>query len=302
MPHRDRRVRAASPLGSSRPPPYSDPWTEPLLITQNQTYGTAELGEIHTGTQKLKTAWVLQMICITFLLILGPSVGYLLYEPINREWHESIRRQWAGEENHWEIMREAWAVDVQKHEMERASMEEEHRKWDRQRREKEEKERQEKEEEARKRESIAWVGLEPGHCLRYRLKEYTATLSRVPLGIDGIEECWKKSVMIHGREWFPSQCEDQGLCGRVTGHWQVDMNEPSCTPWWDYPTDNGCTERGIRRYEAQLLNFQDYTDWPVICSTAPANINGTWYDRPTSCEHQGGYVWGEWYISDDTCR
>ena len=167
-----------------------------------------------------------------------------------------MRRQWAEEENHWTIMREAWVVDVQRHEIERASMEEERRKWDRQRREKEEKERQDKEEETRKRESIAWVGLEPGHCLRYRLKEYTATLSRVPLGIDGIEECWRKPVVIHGQEWFPSQCEDEvsktripslnmsltfinlkGLCGRVTGHWQVDMNEPSCTPWWDYPTD-----------------------------------------------------------------
>lgn len=73
----------------------------------------------------------------------------------------------------------------------------------------EEQKRQEREELARKRVSIAWIGLEPGHCLRYKLKEYTATLSHVPLGLDGIEECRNKSVEIHGRQWFPSQCEDQ---------------------------------------------------------------------------------------------
>ena len=136
-------------------------------------------------------------------------MGYFLNQPLNKGWHESMRRQWAGEEKHVAIMREAWAIEVRRHETERASMEEELRKWSRQRREKEEKERQEKEEEARKRESIAWVGLEPGHCLRYSLKEYIATLSHVPLGIDGIEECWKKSVTIHGQEWLPFKCEDE---------------------------------------------------------------------------------------------
>ena len=246
-----------SPCRSRRPPPYNDPWTEPLLRAQNQTYGTAELGDIPTGIQRVeKAAWKLQFvqkICIVCLLLL---VGFFLNEPLNNERHKLIRRQWAGEENHWEIMREAWAIEERRYATERASMEEERRKWDRQRREKEEKERQEKEEDARKREGIAWVGLEPGRCLRYRLKEYTATLSHVPLGIDGIEECWKKPIVIHGQEWFPTQCEDQvsktrmpfldksltfinlkGLCGRVTGHWQVDMNEPSCTPFWDYPAD-----------------------------------------------------------------
>jgi hypothetical protein len=78
-----------------------------------------------------------------------------------------------------------------------------------QRRGKEEQKRQEREELARKRASIAWIGLEPGHCLRYKLKEYTATLSHVPLGLDGMEECWNKSIEIQGRQWFPSKCEDQ---------------------------------------------------------------------------------------------
>ncbi|KAF8960127.1 hypothetical protein BDZ97DRAFT_1834861 [Flammula alnicola] len=181
-------------------------------------------------------------------------------------------------------------------------MQEEHRKWDRERWEKEEKERREQEEEARKRASIAWVGLEPGHCLRYRLKEYTATLSHVPLGVDAIEQCWNKSIEIHGRQWLPSQCEDQGLCGRVTGHWQVDMNELSCTPTWGYPTDKGCVESGIRRYENRLENLQDLSDWPIICRTAPTNIGGTWYEGPTSCEHWGNEIWGIWLINDDACR
>lgn len=215
--------------------------SEPLLRAQNPTYGTVELGEIHTGIQKASGLRKIGIAC----LLLGLVVGYFLNEPLNKGWHEMMRRRWAGEENHRAIIREewavearrheteraatreawaveaqrhetehaakreAWAIEARRHDTERAAMQEERRKWDRERREKEEKVKQEKEEEARKRESIAWVGLEPGHCLRYRLKEYTAVLSHVPLGIDGIEECWKKSVEIHGREWFPSQCEDQ---------------------------------------------------------------------------------------------
>ncbi|KDR79255.1 hypothetical protein GALMADRAFT_1230537 [Galerina marginata CBS 339.88] len=223
--------------------------------------------------------------------------------PLNRRWHDSLRRQRADEEHSWAVAREAWAVEAQEHETKRVAMEEERQKWARERREKEDKERRDQDEEAKKRADIAWVGLEAGHCLRYRVKEYKATLSHVPLGVDGLQECWNKSIEMHGKKWPPSQCEDEGLCGRVTGHWQIDINEPSCTPWWSYPINRGCAESGYRRYDARLENFPDTTDWPVICNSAPANISGTWYDRPTSCEHlQRDGIWGKWLINDSNCR
>ena len=86
------------------------------------------------------------------------------------------------------------------------------REWTRERQEerieRENRERQTREEEAKKRASISWEGLEAGYCLRYGVKEYTSHLSRVPLGLDGIQECQKKPISIHGRDWFPSRCEE----------------------------------------------------------------------------------------------
>jgi len=33
----------------------------------------------------------------------------------------------------------------------------------------------------------------------------------------------------------------KGACGRVTGHWDVDINEPGCTPWWvNFRDKAGC--------------------------------------------------------------
>jgi len=214
--HLQRLEDKKSTFLHSRYPRYyvADSDDESLLRAQNPTYGVVERGEIHTGVQREREGPVLRKIILSLALLSFFSILANFYQAQN-----------AAEEQG-------------------------------QRRGKEEQKRQEREEEARKRASIAWIGLEPGHCLRYKLKEYTATLSHVPLGLNGIEECWNKSIEIHGRQWFPSQCEDQvckilmrllstsltfvilkSLCGRITGHWQVDFDEPSCTPWWSYSTD-----------------------------------------------------------------
>ncbi|KAF8955226.1 hypothetical protein BDZ97DRAFT_1859084 [Flammula alnicola] len=200
---------------------------------------------------------------------------------------------WKSEWAAMEKERRAWAREQEEHA----------RRADEERQEEEKREREERDEEARQRDGMSWAGLEPNHCLRYGVKEYTATLTHVPLGFNAIEECHKKSIEIHGRQWLPSLCEDQGICGRVTAHWQVDANEAMCTPWWGAFQDKGCVESGIRRHEARLESIQDTTNWEALCSTTPANINGMHYGGPTSCTGWGLFgVWGIWLVDDNSCR
>ncbi|KAF8891490.1 hypothetical protein CPB84DRAFT_1683322 [Gymnopilus junonius] len=208
------------------------------------------------------------------------------------KWLEKERQDWARERAKEErILEEERRADEERRQSER--------------REKERKERQKKEEEDRKRDAIAWTDFEVGHCLRYGIREYSAVISQVPVGFDSVEECRKKPISIHGREWLPSSCnpEDQCPSGRVTGHWEIDIDEVTCRPYWDSFNDKGCLETGIRRYKSHLMNVQDYTHWEAVCITAPADINGRHYDGPNSCEKWAMYgILGIWHIQDDTCR
>ena len=96
---------------------------------------------------------------------------------------------------------------------ERLAFDQMRREWEHEREEerveREKRERQARDEEMKKRASISWEGLEAGHCLRYGVKEYKSMLSRVPVGLDSIQECQRKPISIHGRDWLPSRCEEE---------------------------------------------------------------------------------------------
>ncbi|KAF8873327.1 hypothetical protein CPB84DRAFT_1798484 [Gymnopilus junonius] len=91
---------------------------------------------------------------------------------------------------------------------------------------------------------------------------------------------------IQGRDWYPSRCEEEGFCGRVTGHWEVDINESSCKPWWVNYKDKGCVEYGIRLIE----DLHDTENWESICMTTPMSIR------------RGLWPWGIWLLEDDSCK
>ena len=213
-----------------------------------QNYGGVKQCNIRTRIQRLEQSPGIMFFLVCFI-VMGAILGYMAHVPLNLALHDRLQHQWANEVKRWEIAREAWEVEARRHVEQKQRFEQEQQEMERQ-------ERKQREEEDRMRNSITWTGLEPGSCLRYGMKEYIATLSRVPLGFDSIEECQKKPIGIHGRQWYPSRCEDQvskvrmqmikkllisdtlkGICGRVTGHWEVDINESSCTPWWSYFKD-----------------------------------------------------------------
>ena len=94
---------------------------------------------------------------------------------------------------------------------------------------------------------LTW-DLHPGRCLRYATRKYSATLSNIGIGLDGLGECKNKTLSIHGRDVLPAYCNlevnlwlnfglqltrFQGPCGRVTGHWIIGFDEVGCSPWWD---------------------------------------------------------------------
>jgi hypothetical protein len=176
-------------------------------------------------------------------------IGYTLDGSINSAYREVVRRRWDRDERFHEKQRGAWIIEVQKHDAlrvqmnaeaavweerraqrdlvwdaERATMEEERKGWAKEREEREkrrqEQERQQHDDEVKKRQGITWEGLQAAQCLRYATREYTAVLSHVPLGVDALEECRKKPLQIHGKQLFPSRCEDQvrQCIQRLTGN------------------------------------------------------------------------------------
>ena len=188
-----------------------------LLGSPNSTYGTVNnSGQKSNATIRLLNLSYrnifMSIICYSTFFLL---VGYGLSDLINSR----RRLMWDKEENSRAIARESWAVEVQKHEDlrikmqgERVAMDEIRRSWARERaeerKEREQKEKREREEETRKRSNLLWTELTTRGCVRYGVRRYTAALSRVPLGLDSVEECWNKTINIHGREWIPAHCED----------------------------------------------------------------------------------------------
>ena len=135
--------------------------------------------------------------------------------------HGRIRREWEAEERAHQVMRDAWnserqAMVVERgtwekerldYILEREAMAAEREQWRKERTDEENRQHQEEEE---KRALIVWQDLTAStQCLHYGTREYSATLARVPFGMDPLKECWKKSIDIHGRQLFPSRCETQ---------------------------------------------------------------------------------------------
>ena len=162
-----------------------------------------------------------QLLCFFMLLSITLfGISYAFCTPTEPN-HEMLRRKWEAEERAHQAMRDAWNSEHQAMVMDRGTwqkeradhirereaiaVEREH--WRRERADHENRERQEKEE---KRALIVWQDLKTSSsCLQYGTREYSATLANVPLGMDPLKECWKKSIDIHGRQIFPSRCDTE---------------------------------------------------------------------------------------------
>ncbi|KJA22193.1 hypothetical protein HYPSUDRAFT_41372 [Hypholoma sublateritium FD-334 SS-4] len=219
---------------------------------------------------------------IVIYILVGILIGYMLQTPLDSIYRESQRSQWAIDKQNHTDEQQKWQKWV-------SDRDAEQRRWD--------------EELAQKRGQIEWQGLQRQKCVRYGTSEYTATLSHVPLGLNPVDECRSKSLRINGRDLLPTRCEDQGYCGKITAHWEVDFNEPQCAPFFSEVLDKGCNG-AYRRYDARLENIQEWETWREVCSTMTTAYGSVQLGPGASCsECNWGRCgrWATWMIQDYRC-
>ncbi|KAF8188114.1 hypothetical protein BJ912DRAFT_969237 [Pholiota molesta] len=229
-------------------------------------------------------SWFIMFLCIV--------LGYSIQTPLDSAYRQGIQAVW----NQTREAHEQWVSD--------AKAERNH--WDEDRRQRQEQDRLEHEEHERKRHEIQWQGFERHRCTRYGTREYTATLSNVPLGFNAVDECSEKTIWINGRDVRPNRCEDPGSCGKVIGHWEVDFNEPECTPSWGQIVDKGCWGSRTRRYDAELIHISEYESWMDVCASMSARYWTVYLPPGAQCTRCygrkcGSGYWATWYIEDWGC-
>ena len=111
-----------------------------------------------------------------------------------------------------------------------------------------------REEEARQKLGLYWdTPVADSHCTAHNTREYWAhLLNTVPFEYNWLKACQDIPLVIHGKSLNTTRCYinphvsslstnhpsisgDNGsqTPGEVYGHWLVEFNEPSCSPYWD---------------------------------------------------------------------
>ncbi|KAG1903136.1 uncharacterized protein F5891DRAFT_117832 [Suillus fuscotomentosus] len=241
----------------------------------------------------------------------------LLREKWSREVEEhkhDVEERRKREEQDNILLREKWGKEVEehKHDMEeRRRREEQDRillreKWSREveEHERQVEERRKHEEKERLRLNMFWTDLASHTCTSYATREYTARLVNVPSYYDRrVEACMATPVEIHGAEYTPKWCEDNGP-NDVVGHWEVDQHEPDCASYWSWYKDFGCASPGSgqRRIEHYLENIPSGADWKEFCATTPASFNGMHFMGAEICFQKDHGTYGHWVFDDENCK
>ncbi|KAG1748334.1 uncharacterized protein EDB91DRAFT_1245042 [Suillus paluster] len=211
-------------------------------------------------------------------------------------------------------LREQWGREVEEHKNDMAERQKREGKerirlrkqWEREEEEhKRVVERRKREEEKLLRSNMFWSNLQSHTCTAYATREYTARLVNIPSYYNRrrIEACMAMPVQIHGVEYTPKWCEDHGL-NNVTGHWEVNQNQPDCASYWDSYKDFGCDSPGSgqRRIEHRLANLPSRGDWKEFCATTPVSFRGMHFKGAQSCFQTTFGVRGHWVIDDQSCN
>ncbi|KAG1851954.1 hypothetical protein F4604DRAFT_1806505 [Suillus subluteus] len=219
-------------------------------------------------------------------------------------------KRWRLEDNDRIHLREQWGTEVEEHsrEMERLKRDENRTReqWKKEEdgHEREVEERRKHEEEERLRLNMFWTDPTSHTCTTYATREYTARLVNVPSYYNRrVEACMATPIKIHGVEYMPKWCEDHGP-NYVTGHWEVDQNEPDCASYWTWYKDFGCTSPGSgqRLIEHYLENIPSGGDWKEFCATTPVSFRGMHFTGAQICFKNNGATWGHWVFDDESCK
>jgi len=254
---------------------------------------------------------VLVILLAVLLTIWGPYI--LSRVPIERyKWQQELIRQREAEKSridHWEqeLKMRKLQEKVRQEEWEQTQREIHREETQRQEQERLREEEWQREEEKRQSLALHWdQPVADSHCTAYNTREYWARLlNTVPFEYNWLRPCEDMPITVHGRSIKTTRCYiNPYVKGEVYGHWLVDSNEPSCSPYWDQVQDKGCTAdgSGLRRVEAHLQNIHDGEDGEKLCASTPFDIYGRHFDGPDSCANWGDNgIFGVWEIDDPNC-
>ena len=175
--------------GLDTPPAYTPHAQNTPLRYPNPSHTTTDYGTMQPSTkwQSSPSPGERIAVIVTYVFV-GILIGYMVQTPIDSSYRKMERSEWAIDKQNHIDEQQKWLEWV-------SNRDAEQRRWD--------------EELAQKRGQIEWQGLQRQRCIRYGTREYTATLSHVPLGLNPMDECRSKSLQINGRDLLPTRCEDQ---------------------------------------------------------------------------------------------
>ncbi len=136
-----------------------------------------------------------------------------------------------------------------------------------------------------------------GGCSRDGYRSWAAIITGDFHG-DWLNACKATSATI-GAVSYPSR-DCAWVTGRVWGKFDVPDRSCATEIWFETPKKDQCTTDGKRQWSA-IVTGRHYTgDWVAACKSHSATINGVAV-RPRQCGWNGGKVWGEFSVDDDTC-
>src|SRR5262249_2672373 len=87
---------------------------------------------------------------------------------------------------------------------------------------------------------------------------------------------------------------------RVWGKFDVKDDTCKTETWWETPKHDACTTEAHRQWSAIITGRNYAGDWLDACRSTPLRVGSTTY-HARKCSWNGGRVWGEFDISDESC-
>ncbi|KIY45214.1 hypothetical protein FISHEDRAFT_61379 [Fistulina hepatica ATCC 64428] len=141
-----------------------------------------------------------------------------------------------------------------------------------------------------------WSDVAARECEALETRHYTASIARVPTGLDPLLVCTHVPFEVHGHSHLASFCEPQDD-DSLLGHWSI-RSEEDCMPHWSSMVDNHYAAFDKCELEAVLQDVPVGLSALDLCTSFPNEAHG----HPDRCELRGEDTVGVWYERDAWCQ
>lgn len=149
--------------------------------------------------------------------------------------------------------------------------------------------------------AASWnVPFKKEHCTGLGVRQYAAKINAG--NQDWTTACKNTAATINGQT-FAGAARCIGTVLGLDGMWgQFDVKDSACVAHWDTPKDDGCRQRGVRKYSAILRDIPRHVNGTIACNATSLTLAGQHFAKPNRCSDQGvGGVWGEFDVADVNC-